>query len=263
VALHSVYSGADAGNYTISDQASTIASITPKALTIIGTSAIDKTYDGNKIANILPGTLTGFVGTEQVTATATGIFDTKDAGLRSASAFYTLIDGPSGGLASNYSLNGTSGHLATINKASMTVTADNKVRLYGQANPTFTTSISGFVNGETAGTADGFMGSGSATTLADVSTPAGIATITAGAGSLSAANYDFTHLVDGVLTIQPLQALVVPPKIGFKELATPDTDPPRLSNQYSSGNGAIEMQDDDLACIGRAGKTNKRCQPTK
>jgi len=37
----------------------------------------------------------------------------------------------------------------TVNKASLITTADNKTRLYGDANPTFTVSYSGFVNGDT------------------------------------------------------------------------------------------------------------------
>ena len=36
----------------------------------------------------------------------------------------------------------------TVNKASLTATADNKTRVYGDANPTFTVSYSGFVNGD-------------------------------------------------------------------------------------------------------------------
>jgi hypothetical protein len=67
---------------------------------------------------------------------------------------------------------------------------------------------------------------------------------------------------DGVLTIQSLQAVVVPPKMGIQELSTPETDPPRISNQYSIAGGVDEKQDDDQACNRRANKTNKRCKPT-
>ena len=41
----------------------------------------------------------------------------------------------------------------TITKAHLTVTADNASREYGDANPTFTATISGYKNGETLGTA--------------------------------------------------------------------------------------------------------------
>jgi hypothetical protein len=50
----------------------------------------------------------------QRSRTATGTFDSKNAGARTATAAYTLADGGNGGLASNYTLAGTSGHAATI-----------------------------------------------------------------------------------------------------------------------------------------------------
>lgn len=98
----------------------------------------------------------------------------------------------------------------TIGKAHLTVTADNKSRLYGQANPALTTTVSGFVNGENAGTAAGFTGASSATTLAGLTTNVGTAAITAGAGDLAATNYAFTNLVDGTLTINPAE-IITPP----------------------------------------------------
>ena len=38
----------------------------------------------------------------------------------------------------------------TINKAPLTITADDKSKVYGQADPAFTASFAGFVFGETA-----------------------------------------------------------------------------------------------------------------
>ena len=105
------------------------------------------------------------------------------------------------GTDSNYNLTLNSGSL-TIDKAQLTVTADAASRTYGGSNPALTTSLSGFVNNENAGTA-GLTGTGSATTTAVATTNAGTAVITAGAGTLSASNYDFSTLADGVLTINP------------------------------------------------------------
>ena len=48
----------------------------------------------------------------------------------------------------NYDFNYVTGTL-TINKATLTVTADNKIKEYGAANPTFTLTYSGFKNSET------------------------------------------------------------------------------------------------------------------
>ena len=47
VTLTSSYGGADLGNYTVTDQASTTASISARALTISGITAANKVYDGN------------------------------------------------------------------------------------------------------------------------------------------------------------------------------------------------------------------------
>src|SRR5207245_11446911 len=53
----------------------------------------------------------------------------------------------------------------SVNKALLTVTADNKSREYGDANPVFTASYGGFKNGETLATS-GVTGSPSLTTAA-------------------------------------------------------------------------------------------------
>jgi hypothetical protein len=53
----------------------------------------------------------------------------------------------------------------TVNKAVLTVTANNASRPYGVANPAFTASYSGFQNGETLATS-GVTGSPSLTTVA-------------------------------------------------------------------------------------------------
>ncbi|MDD5335186.1 MAG: MBG domain-containing protein [Rhodoferax sp.] len=115
---------------------------------------------------------------------------------------YTITPG---GLYSNqkgYIINYANG-TATINPAHLTVTADDKTRVYGAANPALSTTVSGFVNGETASTAAGYAGAGTAATTASAVTAVGTAAITAGAGSLTATNYDFPTLVNGTLTINP------------------------------------------------------------
>jgi len=85
-----------------------------------------------------------------------------------------------------------------VNKAVLTVTANNANRAYGAANPAFTAAISGFVNGDTASRA--LTGSASVTTSATVKSFVGSYAITPATGSLSAANYTF-RFVNGSLTI--------------------------------------------------------------
>src|SRR5439155_25348948 len=101
--------------------------------------------------------------------------------------------------AGNYTFSFASGEL-TVTKASLTVTADDKSRQYGDANPVFTASFSGFKNGETFATS-GVTGSPSlATTATATSSVAGSPyTITAAVGTLAAGNYTFSF-ANGELT---------------------------------------------------------------
>jgi filamentous hemagglutinin family protein len=109
-----------------------------------------------------------------------------------------------GGVTSNYNPLSTLGSLVGIDKAHLTVTANNQARLYGQANPNFTEVISGFVGGETLGTS-GVTGAatafGTSAATAATSVSASPVIIAASATGLSAVNYDFPTLVNGALTI--------------------------------------------------------------
>ena len=56
----------------------------------------------------------------------------------------------SGAVDSDYSISYAAGTL-TVTAAPLTITADNKTKVYGAALPTFTASYNGFVNGDTSG----------------------------------------------------------------------------------------------------------------
>jgi hypothetical protein len=85
----------------------------------------------------------------------------------------------------------------TVSKAPLTVTANNAARLYGSANPTFAYTITGFVNGDSAGVVSG---SASLTTTATASSAVGAYPITFSTRSLTATNYSFTY-VSGTLVV--------------------------------------------------------------
>ncbi|MBK9625071.1 MAG: hypothetical protein IPO38_11285, partial [Rhodocyclaceae bacterium] len=117
---------------------------------------------------------------------------------------------------------------AVINKAHLTVTADDQSRLYGQSNPVFTETITGFVPLEdlsTSGVTGSATGSSTATSATNVI--AGPQIITANVGTLTADNYDFTP-VDGTLTITPATVSLSASKVydgtldlnGFVTIAT-------------------------------------------
>jgi len=100
--------------------------------------------------------------------------------------------------AGNYNFTFFNGAL-TINKATLTVTADNKTKILNAANPTLTPSYSGFKNGETLATS-GVTGSPSLTTTATSISPVGPYPIIAALGTLAANNYTF-GFVNGTLSI--------------------------------------------------------------
>jgi hypothetical protein len=70
--------------------------------------------------------------------------------------------------------------------------------LFGQANPALTTTITGFVGGETSSVVSG---TASCATTATASSPAGDYPITCAVGSLAAPGYVFDPFVGGMLTV--------------------------------------------------------------
>ncbi len=84
-----------------------------------------------------------------------------------------------------------------VNPATLTVTADDKSRAFGQPNPTLTDTITGFVNGDNASVVSG---AASLSTTATTSSPVGRYPITAALGTLNAANYTFAFQ-NGTLTV--------------------------------------------------------------
>jgi len=93
----------------------------------------------------------------------------------------------------------------TVNQAVLTVTANNQTRAVGYANPTFTYTFAGFVNGDTASVVSGVP---SLSTAATLSSPAGIYPITLVANTLAANDYSF-NLVAGNLTVTAQVATTV------------------------------------------------------
>jgi hypothetical protein len=85
-----------------------------------------------------------------------------------------------------------------VNKAVLTVTADNKSKIYGAANPTLTASYAGFVLGDTTAVLSGT--SPSLSTSATTTSPVGTYPIAVTQGTLAAANYNFSF-VNGTLTV--------------------------------------------------------------
>ena len=162
-------SGADAGNYTLTQPIGLQGNITAKALTISAATIAPKVYDGNNsTGTITPGSLSGLIGTETLTVSATGTFADANVGTnKPASITYTLENGTNDGLATNYSLaNGTgNGDITpaspTITPASMNLSIGSTASISSNSSGTMTfTSLnpsvasvdaSGLVTGVAAG----------------------------------------------------------------------------------------------------------------
>src|SRR5205085_857223 len=89
--------------------------------------------------------------------------------------------------AANYTFTFQDGTL-TVTPATLTVTADDAGKVYGSANPSFSDTVTGFVNGDSNAVVSG--AASLATTATDAS-GVGIYAITAAQGTLSADNYTF------------------------------------------------------------------------
>ncbi|MCK9422822.1 MAG: YDG domain-containing protein, partial [Bacteroidales bacterium] len=125
-------SGADAGNYTLTQPTGLTANITAIALTVTGITANNKPYDGNTTATLTTTgySLVGIISPDVVTLDAgsyTANFDTKEVG----NAKPVTVSGLalSGADAGNYTLTQPTGMTANITAIALTVTgitANNK-----------------------------------------------------------------------------------------------------------------------------------------
>src|SRR5262249_21670382 len=130
-------------NYAISYVAGTLT-VTKAALTV---TANDQTRAYGAANPTLTASYAGFVNgdTEASLATAPGVSTTATA----ASAVGTYAITAAGGASPNYTFTYVNGTL-TVTAATLTITANDKSKVYGTANPALTVSYSGFVNGDAA-----------------------------------------------------------------------------------------------------------------
>ncbi len=173
--------------------------VAQKTLTLTSSAVTARPYNGTTAAAItgtLDGVLAGDIGL--VTLVGSGTYQTPapapGTGI-AVDAACTL----SGSKAGNYTLTQPSGLSGDITAALLTVTANDASRAAGAANPTFTYTITGYQNGENAGSA-GVTGSPILTTLADNLSPEGTYAISCALNDLAAPSYTFTP-VDGILTV--------------------------------------------------------------
>ena len=134
-------SGQTSGNYAITFNTG-LLTITKAALSVTA-DAKTKIYGATDPAFTV--SYAGFVNGETSAVLGGTLAFTRAPGESVGSYLIT----PSGLTSGNYTITFNTGPL-TITKAALSVTADAKTKIYGAADPTFTATYSGFVNGETS-----------------------------------------------------------------------------------------------------------------
>ncbi len=177
-------------NYSASSGSNSLT-INPAPLTITADNTSRIYGDPNPAFSVI---YSGFVagddeadltGTLEITTTATesspvGTYPITPSGLSSGNYNITFVDG-----------------ILTVDAAPLTVTADDTLKVYGDSNPAFSVTYSGFAAGDNETDLNGSL---SITTTATEESPVGTYPITPSA--LSSDNYNITF-VDGTLTITP------------------------------------------------------------
>ncbi len=174
--------GTNLANYAITNTPGTLT-ITQAPLTVNVNNA-SRQYG---VANpTFTGTVSGALNGDTFTVTYSTTATTA-----SAVGTYPITATVSGSAAVNYSINVNAGTL-TITTAPLSVTVGNATRPYGTANPTFTSTVSGALNGDTF--------TNTYSTTATINSSVGIYPINDSVGGPAAANYTIT-VTPGTLTI--------------------------------------------------------------
>ncbi|MEC4048581.1 YDG domain-containing protein, partial [Flavobacterium sp. SUN046] len=249
-------SGTSASNYSLT-QPTLTGSITAKNLTLNGVTASDKTYDGLTTV-VLNGTpaLSGVVGSEDVVlnGTISAAFQTATAGTNKTITVSGLTI--NGADSANYSLASTS-LTASIAKANLTYTANTASRVYNVANPAFSGTVSGFVNGE-----DATALTGSLTFASSATTSSAVGSYAVNGSGYSSANYTFVQASANATALTITQASQT---ITFNTLAATTTATATinltatasssLAVTYTSSNTAVATVSGAVVTIVGAGTT--------
>ena len=175
-------------NYTISYVGGTLT-VEPAALTVV---AADASRAYGQTNPVFTATYIGFVSGETNTVLGGTLTLSTTAETNSPVGTYPIE--ASGLTAANYAISFTNGTLTVLPYA-LVVTAQDKAKNYGQPDPAFTASYSGFVNGESAGVLGGaltFSRAPGQTVGTYAITPSG----------LTSTNYAITF-ANGTLTVEP------------------------------------------------------------
>lgn len=192
-------SGADAGNYTLTQPTGLTGTISGKVLTINSPSVTTKVYDGTTAA-VITGTLFGIVAPDVVTLSGTGTFASANVGSGISVTSTSTLGGANAG---NYSLAQPSGLTGNITAKALTITADVVNKTYGTlitgaAGSTAFTSI-GLVGAQTVGSVTVAYGSGSEASAAVGTYTNSVTPSAATGGTFAASNYNITYAAGNIV----------------------------------------------------------------
>ena len=143
----------------------------------------------------LTATISGALNGDTFTLTASTV-----ATPSSPAGTYSIVPNVTGANLANYTVIYVNGTL-TVTKAALTITAADAIRIYGAANPVFTASVTGALNGDT------FTSTGS--TVATLSSSVGTYPIVPLATGANLGSYDVLY-VNGTLTVAKAALTVTP-----------------------------------------------------
>ncbi len=185
---------------TVSQPATSVIAVAPASGTYSGSTTLSATLKDAK-GNILSGKTVSFslngaaISSAVTDATGLASVPASLAGI-AAGTYPGAVTASFAGDVNATAVSGSAD--LTVNPAVLTVTAGNASRIYGDPNPTFAFTITGFVNGETQAVVSGTP----SCTSADPTSNVGSFPIVCTVGTLAASNYTFTF-VNGTLTVTP------------------------------------------------------------
>ncbi|MDO8350836.1 MAG: MBG domain-containing protein, partial [Gallionella sp.] len=189
-----------AGNYSIS-YVDGLLGVIPAGLLGIAANSAAKTYDGLAYSGGNGVNYTGFIaGDTPASLSGTLVYGGSSQGAVNAGN-YTII--PSGQSSTNYTITYVNGALS-VTPAPLGIAANSATRLYGDANPAFSATYSGFQNGENSAALTGALA---------LSTPA-VLTSNVGnyaivPGGLNSANYSINYVNGNMgVTARPISVSV-------------------------------------------------------
>jgi hypothetical protein len=188
------------GNYTIGAFNPAALTVNPAQLVITAESTT-KTYGQTITFADTAFTVLGLLNSDTVSSvTLTSAGGAATAAVP-GSPYAVVPSAAVGSGLSNYSIRYVNGKF-TVNPAPLTITANNASKVYGEANPKFSASYSGFVNGDTSSS---LITQPNFSTAARTTSPAGSYPIKV-SGAVDP-DYTITY-VEGTLTVNPPLATV-------------------------------------------------------